>query len=139
MKFNKKRAFSIIEAMIALTVLSIVIASSAQFLSKKTTNVAVAGVDASHGRFECWRGKDGKVRQALYVGDKLVGKIKEVNECKFDPPTDAVKLNVLAVGAGGAGGGIGTSFINSFNDETKTSVFDIRKDADHEPCVESQL
>ena len=114
MRLNKKRAFSIIEAMIALTVISILIASSAHFLSKKSINNAVAGVDASHGRFECWRGKDGKVKQALYVGDKLVGKIEEVDECKFEPPTDAVKLNVLAVGAGGAGGGIGTSFIDSF-------------------------
>ena len=129
MRFNKKRAFSIIEAMIALTILSIVIASSAQFLSKKSTNVAVAGVDASHGRFECWRGKDGKVKQALYVEDRLVGKIEEVNECKFDPPADAVKLNVFAVGAGGAGGGIGEDFIDSFKDETTTGVFDVRNDA----------
>ena len=124
---RKRNGFSIIEAMIALTVISILVASSAHFLSKKSTNVAVAGVDASHGRFECWRGKDGKVRQALYVGDKLVGKIEEVDECKFDPPTDAVKLNVLAVGAGGAGGGLKNDFIDSYKEFNEKGTLDIRK------------
>ncbi len=109
---NKKGAFTIVELMLLLVVLSLVIASSISIVTRKHKLVARKTV---HGQYICFRHPQdgsadaGKLHEIMFSGksklrDRIEGDGSGFTKCTFEAPRNASYLYIQILGGGGAGG-----------------------------------
>ncbi len=127
---KKKFAFSLVEALVLLTVVSIALAAITPLITRKIVNNTDPGTAPggdSHGRYECYTDSSGTVRERMYSGStKVYDQPASAGKCNFIPPANAANFVIYAVGGGGAGGGPGSVFQNSYIGGTKTDQLDVR-------------
>lgn len=105
--YDTKRAFTLIEVMLLLVVLSLVFASSTTIITRKHKLKPRRSV---HGTYICYRNRDdGLLHEIMYSGKSLLYENNqtvnpEFTECTFEAPKTASYLYVQIVGGGGAGG-----------------------------------
>ena len=102
---NKKRAFTLVELMLVLVVLSLVIASSYSLITRKHNLIPRKAV---HGQYACFTQKysDGNYykREVLMSGGNVVKDNYPVDNCSFIFPKTASYIYMQLIGGGGAGG-----------------------------------
>ena len=103
--FVKPGAFSLVEAMMLLLIVSLMLASGVTVVSKKHLKVPKM---AMHGAYMCYY-LDGRLHEEKYVGSGLDKKIldRDVTECRFTPPEKAGYMYIQATSGGGGGGDSG--------------------------------
>lgn len=101
LKHNKK-AFTLVEVMLLLVVLSLVFASSVSLITRKHKLKPRRSV---HGQYICFREPEtGVLRQVKYSGKSLLQDQREIDKCTFEAPNNSSYMYIMLVGAGGAGG-----------------------------------
>lgn len=101
LKHNKK-AFTLVEVMLLLVVLSLVFASSVSLITRKHKLKPRRSV---HGQYICFREPEtGVLRQVKYSGKSLLQDQREIDKCTFEAPSNSSYMYIMLVGAGGAGG-----------------------------------
>ncbi len=109
---NKKEAFTIVELMLLLVVLSLIVASSISIVTRKHKLVARKTV---HGQYFCFRHPQdgsadaGKLHEIMFSGksklrDRIEGVDPGFTKCTFEAPRNASYLYIQILGGGGAGG-----------------------------------
>ena len=102
-----RKAFTLIEVMLLLVVLSLVFASSATVITRKHKLKPRRSV---HGTYICYRNRDdGNLHEIMYSGKSLLRENNHTTnpaftECSFEAPTTASYIYIQLVGGGGAGG-----------------------------------
>lgn len=101
---NKKTGFSLAEALIALLIVSLIIAASLPIITKKTKEYA------KHGYWECVVNASGQHVSRTVIGGRDSGFAMANSglSCSFSPPPNIERFQVTVVGGGGSGGS-GTS------------------------------
>jgi len=100
---KKYNAFTLVEVMLLLVVVSLLFASSFSLITKKHR---LKPRQSAHGEYACYRNNDGVLREIMYSGKSIVFD-REANAatgCKFEAPKNVSYLSVHMVGAGGGGG-----------------------------------
>lgn len=98
---TNKKAFTLVEAMLLLVVVSLIMASSVAVITRKHKMKPHRSV---HGQYVCFYDKDGnKPRQIEKSGNTII-KNELTDVCEFDIPKTASYIHVRMVGGGGAGG-----------------------------------
>lgn len=108
---DSKKAFTIVELMLALVVLSLIVASSVSIITRRHKLIPRKTL---HGKYFCFnkleRDENGHVTSStpyeiLYSGKQIL-KNGPANDgvCSFDSPKNSSYLYVQIIGAGGAGG-----------------------------------
>ena len=120
---NKTRiwsAFSLVEMMMLLLIVSLMLASGVTVISKKHVKVPKI---AMHGAYMCYY-KNGTLHEERYVGSGLTKKTldRDVTECRFTPPERAGYMYIQATAGGGGGGDSGYQGGNLQVYESKTEV-----------------
>lgn len=106
-QYDIKKAFTLIEVMLLLVVLSLVFASSTTIITRKHKLKPRRSV---HGTYICYRNNDdGLLHEIMYSGKSLIFENNQTvnpafTECKFEAPKNASYLYVQLIGGGGAGG-----------------------------------
>ena len=102
-----RKAFTLIEVMLLLVVLSLIFASSASIITRKHKLKPRRSV---HGTYICYRNRDdGNLHEIMYSGKSLLRENNQTTnpaftECSFSAPTTASYIYIQLVGGGGAGG-----------------------------------
>lgn len=113
---SKKRAFTLIEVMLLLVVLSLVFASSTSVITRKHKLKPRRSV---HGTYICYRNwQDGALHEIMYSGKSLLFDRNNITECRFEAPKAASYLYVQLIGGGGAGGNANYSLSTSSSSST---------------------
>ena len=116
---KKKRAFTLIEIMLLLLVLSLIFASATSVITRKHKLKPRRTV---HGQYICYRDIDDNLHELMFSGksvllDRSQAEDPTFTQCEFDAPASAPYLYVQLMGGGGAGGNanhqVGTG-INSY-------------------------
>jgi len=100
-------AFTLIEVMLLLVVLSLVFASSTSVITRKHKLKPRRSV---HGTYICYRNRDdGLLHEVMFSGKSLLYENNQTlnpafTECHFEAPKTASYLYLQIVGGGGAGG-----------------------------------
>lgn len=106
-QYDLKKAFTLIEVMLLLVVLSLVFASSTTIITRKHKLKPRRSV---HGTYICYRNRDdGLLHEIMYSGKSLLYENNQTinpafTECRFEAPKTASYLYVQIIGGGGAGG-----------------------------------
>lgn len=99
---HNKEAFTLVEVMLLLVVLSLVFASSVSLITRKHKLKPRRSV---HGQYICFREPEtGVLRQVKYSGKSLLQDQREIDKCTFEAPSNSSYMYIMLVGAGGAGG-----------------------------------
>ena len=99
---HNKEAFTLVEVMLLLVVLSLVFASSVSLITRKHKLKPRRSV---HGQYICFREPEtGVLRQVKYSGKSLLQDQREIDKCTFEAPNNSSYMYIMLVGAGGAGG-----------------------------------
>lgn len=104
---KKKRAFTLIEVMLLLLVLSLIFASATSVITRKHKLKPRRTV---HGQYICYRNRDdGLLHEIMFSGksvllDRNQAEDPTFTQCEFDAPASAPYLYVQLLGGGGAGG-----------------------------------
>lgn len=99
---HNKEAFTLVEVMLLLVVLSLVFASSVSLITRKHKLKPRRSV---HGQYVCFREPEtGVLRQVKYSGKSLLQDQREIDKCTFEAPSNSSYMYIMLVGAGGAGG-----------------------------------
>ena len=102
-----RKAFTLIEVMLLLVVLSLIFASSASIITRKHKLKPRRSV---HGTYICYRNRDdGNLHEIMYSGKSLLRENNQTTnpaftECSFAAPATASYIYIQLVGGGGAGG-----------------------------------
>lgn len=99
---EKKRGFSLAEALITLTIIALVAVGSVPLLKKKKDITKIV----PHGKWTCVRTASWQYTQRM-TKDGSTTTTTSSNGCRFEPPEGAKNFAVKVVGAGG-GGAAGT-------------------------------
>ena len=111
-----RKAFTLIEVMLLLVVLSLIFASSASIITRKHKLKPRRSV---HGTYICYRNRDdGNLHEIMYSGKSLLRENNQTinpafTECSFAAPTTASYIYIQLVGGGGAGGNPNHSVVTS--------------------------
>ena len=110
---HNKEAFTLVEVMLLLVVLSLVFASSVSLITRKHKLKPRRSV---HGQYICFREPEtGVLRQVKYSGKSLLQDQREIDKCTFEAPSNSSYMYIMLVGAGGAGGGAaGQAWLETF-------------------------
>lgn len=99
---HNKEAFTLVEVMLLLVVLSLVFASSVSLITRKHKLKPRRSV---HGQYICFREPEtGVLRQVKYSGKSLLQDQRAIDKCTFEAPNNSSYMYIMLVGAGGAGG-----------------------------------
>lgn len=91
--FKKIMAFSLVEVLLSMAILSIFIVGTMKVITVKP---AARKIEYPHGYFECYY-DNGNLRYRHYFGNSLKNKGDNVSFCTFEPPTGAAFLNIHVV------------------------------------------
>ena len=90
---KKITAFSLVEVLLSMAILSIFIVGTMKVITVKP---AARKIEYPHGYFECYY-DNGILRYRQYFGNALKSKGDDVSFCTFEPPTGSAFLNVNIV------------------------------------------
>lgn len=98
---NKKRGFSLAEALMALLIVSLLVSAMIPVLTRKHRDVGI------HGKWECTLNESGQHVSRMLVNGKFTPFAVNGNgtSCSFAPPAGAENFTVKVVGGGGSGAG----------------------------------
>lgn len=92
--------YSLMESLLAITLVIIFIAATASIFTQKKSPAKVT----SHGRFECFKNTLGELNQRIFDEDgNLSSEGKNIGECEFVVPENAEMFSVEVIGGGGGG------------------------------------
>ena len=105
-KHHSKFAFTLIEVMLLLVVVSLIFASSTAIITRKHKLKPRRTV---HGQYLCYRNNDGTLHEIMYSGRSLLLEHNQATDptftqCSFEAPRTAPYLYIQVIGGGGGGG-----------------------------------
>ncbi len=115
-----KKAFTLIEVMLLLVVLSLIFASSTSVITRKHKLKPRRSV---HGTYICYRNwEDGALHEIMYSGKSLLLNNNDIERCTFNAPKTASYLYVQLIGGGGAGGNANFDYNESYSSSTASAT-----------------
>jgi len=120
LKKNFKFGFSYIELVYAMAIISIFMAVSVPFLTKRTTSANIS----AFGEYHCWAEYDEvygwQLKQKSRYNQSAFSADEVVQECVFERPNGATNYEVTLVGGGG--GGSLSTFKHNTNSEFYNNI-----------------
>lgn len=126
--FKKLKGFTLVEALVIMTVLAILLAATTRLVTRKVVGPPEKNM---HGRYEAYYKNSNEACYAYFNGS---GKIVKEGcstgpkdnlgrvTLTFDPPQTAENFHIQAVGGGGAGGSAGGSGTDDGSNSGKAKV-----------------